>query len=103
MIKFNSKKMGEVKINFYHTLPSIKIPECHNDLVGMIRNMKIQKGETECKLLIGDQSYYGMAYTHPSDQYKKEVGRKLSLARAIQAASLNSQEEREVLAGYFSR
>lgn len=103
MIKFETKTLGTVRLDFYHSLPSVTVPGCKNDLVGMLRNLKITKGKTECKLTFGSVNFFGLAYTHPHDQYNKEVGRKVSLERAIKVAALSPKEEREVLVGYLSR
>jgi len=108
---FETKTLGPVKLRFYHSLPKVEVPACHNDLIGMLRNLKISKGFTECKISFVDWNgekeeqveYFGRAYTHPADQYNKEVGRELALQRAIEYAQFSPQAEREIWAGYFSR
>jgi hypothetical protein len=107
MIRFNTPTLGEVEISFRHNLPSVEIKR-NNDLCAMVKNMKITAGFTECSLQFTDihgdvVEYFGMAHTHPADQYKKEVGRELSLKRAIEASEVSDGIGREIMAGYYAR
>lgn len=107
MIRFNTPSLGQVEISFRHNLPSVEIKR-NNDLYAMVRNMKVKAGFTECSLMFTNEhgeteEYFGLAHTHPADQYKKEVGRELSLKRAIEASEISDGACREVMSGYYSR
>jgi hypothetical protein len=108
MIRFEAKSLGTVTLRFRHNKPNIKFQR-NNDLVAMVNGLKFTRGNTECLMEIlptGEtlpENYFGEAYTHPADQYKKETGRVLALQRAIEGAELTDQQSREVMAGYYSR
>jgi hypothetical protein len=107
MIQVKTADFGIVDIFFFHHLPNVEVPNCHNNLIGMLRNLKISRGYTDCELVFHNEELpscaWGKAYTHPNDQYDKERGRELSLRRAIQAAGMSDQGLRQVLSGYYSR
>ena len=114
MIKFENDNLGKVVIRFRHTLPSISLPNQNNSLVSILEGIKVHQGKTECTINIDcDETncpmyvFFGMAHTHPSDHYKKETGRLLSLTRAVEnmvASKLFSEADgRAVMAGYYSR
>ena len=114
MIKFEDNNMGKVVIRFCHTLPSVTVPNQNNSLVSILNGIKVNQGETECTINIDcDENncpvyvFFGTAHTHPSDHYKKETGRILSLTRAVEsmvASDLFSEADgRAVMAGYYSR
>ena len=84
----------------------------------MVRAIKLTQGQTLCQLQLGVESnedgllsveveFYGRALTHPNDNYKKEIGRVLSLTRAVDEAvksgTITAAAAREVMAGYYSR
>ena len=110
MIRFSSEELGTVTLKFRHTLPNVEIKR-NNDLTSMVNNMKVVPGKTECVMELTDKDipdyievYTGTAYTHPSDQYKKEIGRELSLKRAITAAGFQTDViGRKIMAGYYAR
>jgi len=118
MIKFTTELLGNVVIKFRHFLPDIEIPAQNNSLTSMVRAIKLTQGQTLCQLQLGVESsedgllsveveFYGRAFTHPNDNYKKEIGRVLSLTRAVDEAvksgTITAAAAREVMAGYYSR
>jgi hypothetical protein len=113
MIKFKTDKLGQVVLKFRHHLPNITVPERSNSLVAMINATKLTQGYTSCELQLdvvdGYPSYtfFGTAYVHPNDMYRKETGRLLSLTRAVEYAVkdgvLEDSEGRSIMAGYYSR
>jgi hypothetical protein len=105
MIHFETKSTGKVSINFRHNLPKVVLTHQNNNLASMVHGLKFVKGSTECTVLLEDEDRgaFGVAYTHPYDQYKKETGREVSLKRALKEFHLTESEEREILVGYYSR
>lgn len=57
--------LGEVEAKFYH------VREIEDRTIAIVR----VPGHTE--------ALYGVAYKNPTDQFNKKIGRKLSLARAL--------------------
>jgi len=113
MIKFTTELLGNVVIKFRHFLPDIEIPAQNNSLTSMVRAIKLTQGQTLCQLQLGvennvaDVEFYGQAFTHPNDNYKKETGRVLSLTRAIEEAvksgCITAAASRDIMVGYYSR
>lgn len=107
MIRFVTKDLGTVTLKFRHHLPTVEVKQ-NNDLISMVNGMKVTQGSTECFMQMDDGEdpiveFFGMAHTHPADHYNKETGRVLSLQRAIEAADLTPAQQREIMAGYYSR
>jgi|ERR1035441_8044142 hypothetical protein len=118
MIKFEHPDLGRVVIRFRHTLPAVTVINQNNNLVSILNGIKVQQGKTECTINLNcDETntplfqFYGQAQTHPTDHYKKETGRVLSLTRAVEAMkqihksdpAFTEAEGRAVMAGYYSR
>jgi hypothetical protein len=113
MIKFYTEALGHVVLKFRHHLPEISVPERSNSLVAMINATKLTQGYTSCELQIDvvdswpAYTYFGTAYVHPNDMYRKETGRLLSLTRAVEYAvkdnTISEADGRAIMAGYYSR
>jgi hypothetical protein len=112
MIKFETKNLGKVVIRFRHNLPNVNVTP-NNSLVSTLNSIRYTQGSTDCAVSIGvnemnvpANEFFGTSYTHPSDHYKKETGRLLSLHRATEKMlydGYNETEVRQVMAGYYSR
>jgi hypothetical protein len=71
------------------------------------------QGSTTCEVQIdvlygyAAYQYFGTAFTHPNDMYKKETGRLLSLTRAVEYAvkdgTISEADGRSIMSGYYSR
>ena len=86
-MKFNFEDKA-VQIKFHHT------------------NYHPKNTETQCILAFyrGDQKngeYYGVAYKSKSDNFCKEIGRKISLLRAVENAGLSRQQKQKFFAEYW--
>jgi hypothetical protein len=112
MIKFENKILGKVIIRFRHHLPHVEVPQQNNSLESIIEGIKLSQGLTECTLSVDvdDQGfpayeYYGSSMVHPSDHYKKETGRIVSLTRAVtqMVNDFSEAEGRVVMSAYYSR
>ena len=114
MIKFEDKSLGKVVIRFRPTLPSVVVPNQNNSLASIVDGIKLNQGRTECTVNIdcddrNDPLYqfYGQAMTHPTDHYKKETGRILSLTRAVEAmvdyGAFSDADGRAVMSEYYAR
>lgn len=114
MIKFENDKLGKVIIRFRHFLPTVTVPNQNNSLVSILGGIKMEQGKTHCTLSIDvdEQNrplyeFFGEATTHPSDHYKKETGRVLSLTRAVEDmlafGDFSDADGRLVMAGYYNR
>jgi hypothetical protein len=108
MIQFDTK-VGKVRIAFHHNLPTIKIVAQNNRLASV--KIKVLRGKTNCSMSINqDESvseFSGTAVVHPHDQYNNEIGRRVSLERALQSAKLefrlSDANIREIWSKYFAR
>lgn len=63
---------------------------------------------TECRLYIGPREKEvmvgeGFAFCSTQDNFAKEPGRRLSLARALESAGLGREDSGALLAAYFGR
>ncbi len=60
---------------------------------------------TICWIMLGDDTplWTGCSRLHPNDNYCKETGRKLSLARALQASGFAREERKLFWAAYRYR
>jgi hypothetical protein len=119
MIKFETQKLGKVVIKFRHFLPEVRIADTNvNSLVSLADKLQFLRGETHCTLQLNvgymeehptlpEVEFFGKAFTHPVDNYKKETGRVLSLTRALEEAvsthTIITESAREVMSGYYSR
>ena len=59
--------------------------------------------ETEAVLTWCGQEFSGVATCNPCDQYRKAIGRKLALSRALKAARLSKLERKSVWDTLFER
>lgn len=87
----------QVRVGFYH----------EQDSGWFISNDRPIKGYTKCTLKFGPKEaptrpdLEGEAYCSTMDTFNKEIGRKVSLARAVQP--LPREERRAIWEAYFSR
>jgi hypothetical protein len=121
MVTIQTKNLGTVCLKFRHNLPTLKVPETiqqTNCLESMyrhyVRNIKKIPGSTECNVLINvdternpELQYFGQTALFDTDPYQKEIGRETALKHALRAAindrNITSADEREIMAGYYSR
>lgn len=60
-------------------------------------------GMTDCTLIINETESHGQAFCSVSDRFDKETGRKVSLARALEASGVDKDTRTEVWNRYFLR
>jgi len=108
MIHFDTA-FGKVGISFQHNLPTVKVVTQNNRLAST--KIKVFPGNTNCLLTIEQDGctneFAGSSTLHPEDQYNNEIGRRLSLERAIHEAKfafqLRDQNVREIWSKYYAR
>ncbi len=104
-MRVQTTKLGELNVKFHH--------ERNDDFnyVSPVSNKKkaVLDTFTECVISIGPkdavdrEEYYGRAYLNPEDSFSKEMGRRLSLERALETMEVDGKTEREIWVGYYSR
>ena len=99
---------GTYEVSFQHTLPETKIVN-HGTRLSSV-GLEQKQGNTMCFLSHLESPeiiFTGKSIVHPDDHYVKEIGRRISLTKAIadmQAAyRLSDKEVREIFAAYYSR
>lgn len=93
MFTVNTEKFGEVRVSFIH----------HNPEKPCKKEALFHYG-TYCSISAEDDEVVGRGSTVLAfgDQYDKNRGRKLSLARALKNAGFNRDERTEFWMNYFS-
>lgn len=104
MLVLKTKSLGDVRLGFRHKMPSITV-KANNRLSAS--SFKINRGKTMARLIIDrgchTDELFGESTCHPTDNYDKETGRVLSLARALESAGVTNSEYREVMSAYYAR
>lgn len=104
MLVLQTKSLGDIRLGFRHKMPSITV-KANNRLSAS--SFKINRGKTTARLIIDRGCHMdeliGESTCHPTDNYDKETGRKLSLERALEKAGVSRVEYREVMSAYYAR
>ena len=102
MLKLRLGEEREVKVRFHHEHDPQRPFIAH---VG--DNCRLVNGITTCKIFEScedaEETFTGWAECSTKDRYNKEVGRKVSLKRALWNAHFEYEERKKIWEAYFAR
>jgi len=103
VLKMRLSEERDVKIRFHHEHD----PKTGAFLTHVAEDYRLVNGVTVCKIFETydgeEHSYMGWAECSVKDRYDKEIGRKVSLKRALFNAGFEYEDRKEIWGAYFQR